>query len=103
MSGSSLILSIFSQSTADFLSSTHSIDDFLAEEIRGPATFSCETGRGCQFKEPAMNELISDIFGDPFITLECDSGECMHPTMVPGYVVRPLFLFSSLFLFRSPN
>jgi hypothetical protein len=64
-----------------------SIDDFLAEEIRGPATFKCESGRGCQFKEPAMNNLINDIFGDPFITLECESGECMYPSMVPGYVV----------------
>lgn len=36
-----------------------------------------------------MNNLINDIFGDPFITLECESGECMYPSMVPGYVVSP--------------
>ena len=77
-----------------------SIDDFLEEEIRGPATFKCETGRGCQFKEPAMNNLINDIFGDPFITLECESGECMYPSMVPGYVVS---LLDSLLLAMHPT
>lgn len=35
-----------------------------------------------------MNELINDMFGDPYITLTCDSGECLHYTQVPGYVVR---------------
>lgn len=40
------------------------------------------------FKEPAMNNLIHDIFGDGYITLECKSGECLHYTQVPGFVVR---------------
>lgn len=32
-----------------------------------------------------MNQLITDIFGDTYITLDCQSGECMHYTMVPGF------------------
>jgi hypothetical protein len=32
-----------------------------------------------------MNNLINDIFGDPAITLDCESGECLHYTQVPGY------------------
>lgn len=35
-----------------------------------------------------MNNLINDVFGDPAITLDCDSGECLHYTQVPGYT-RP--------------
>ncbi|KAG8905256.1 hypothetical protein FRB99_000371 [Tulasnella sp. 403] len=62
------------------------IGDFLTEEIKGPGTFSCKSGKGCQFEEPAMNQLINDIFGDPFITLRCNGGECLHYTQVPGYV-----------------
>ncbi|KIJ67151.1 hypothetical protein HYDPIDRAFT_109174 [Hydnomerulius pinastri MD-312] len=61
------------------------ISDFLVEEIRGPATFSCKTGQGCRFEEPAMNQLINDIFGDAYITLDCDGGECLHYSQVPGY------------------
>lgn len=64
------------------------ISDFLTEEIKGPAKFSCESGRGCKFEEPAMNQLITDIFGDPYITLNCEGGECLHYSQVPGYV-RP--------------
>ncbi|KAF9021922.1 hypothetical protein BDZ89DRAFT_1071060 [Hymenopellis radicata] len=65
------------------------ITDFLTEEIRGPATFSCKSGAGCKFEEPAMNDLILTIFGDPFISLQCDGGECLHYSQVPGYV-RPV-------------
>lgn len=36
-----------------------------------------------------MDQLINDIFGDESITLDCDSGECMHYTQVPGYEVSP--------------
>ncbi|KAJ7759367.1 hypothetical protein DFH07DRAFT_1023671 [Mycena maculata] len=64
------------------------IDDFLKEEIRGPAKFSCKSG-ACTFEEPAMNELISDIFGDPYITLDCGGGECLHYSQVPGYERPP--------------
>ncbi|KAG6827791.1 hypothetical protein H0H93_015302, partial [Arthromyces matolae] len=65
------------------------IGDFLKEEIKGPATFSCVTGKGCKFEEPAMNNLIDSIFGDRFITLNCDSGECLHYSQVPGYIRPP--------------
>ncbi|KAF5349768.1 hypothetical protein D9758_010179 [Tetrapyrgos nigripes] len=62
------------------------ISDFLTEEIKGPASFSCRTGKECRFEEAAMNQLISDIFGDPYITLDCFGGECLHYSQVPGYV-----------------
>jgi hypothetical protein len=41
-----------------------------------------------------MNGLILSIFGDGYILLECEGGECLHFSQVPGYVVRffpPLF------------
>ncbi|KAK1222001.1 FAD-dependent urate hydroxylase [Marasmius sp. AFHP31] len=65
------------------------ISDFLREEIKGPAKFSCKSGAGCQFEEDAMNSLINDIFGDPYITLDCFGGECLHHSQVPGYVSPP--------------
>ncbi|KII85250.1 hypothetical protein PLICRDRAFT_337205 [Plicaturopsis crispa FD-325 SS-3] len=65
------------------------IGEFLTEEIKGPAKFSCTTGAGCKFEEPAMNSLINDIFGDGYITLNCDGGECLHYSQVPGYVRPP--------------
>ncbi|THG96392.1 hypothetical protein EW026_g5435 [Hermanssonia centrifuga] len=65
------------------------ITDFLREMIKGPATFSCKTGEGCKFEEPGMNELILTFFGDEYITLDCDSGECLHYQQVPGYVRPP--------------
>ena len=68
------------------------IGDFLKESIRGPATFSCTSGKGCKFEEPAMNDLIDQMFGDRFITLQCQGGECLHFSQVPGYVVRALVL-----------
>lgn len=34
-----------------------------------------------------MNQLITDIFGDPYITLNCASGECMRRSEVPGFMV----------------
>ncbi|EIN10088.1 hypothetical protein PUNSTDRAFT_102090 [Punctularia strigosozonata HHB-11173 SS5] len=64
------------------------ISDFLTEEIKGPASFRCTTGAGCRFEEPGMNDLIDEIFGDPYITLKCEGGECVHFSQVPGYV-RP--------------
>lgn len=71
-------------------SQAQDIDEFLKEEIKGPATFSCKTGSGCKFEEPAMNALISDIFADPYITLDCSGGECLHYSQVPGYEVSLL-------------
>jgi len=35
-----------------------------------------------------MNQLINDIFGDKYISLICEGGECLHYSQVPGYVVR---------------
>ncbi|KAG8685651.1 ABC transporter G member 24, partial [Ceratobasidium sp. 394] len=65
------------------------IGDFLKEEIKGPADFSCKTGQDCKFEEPAMNDLINQVFGDTYITLNCKGGECLHYTQVPGYVRPP--------------
>ncbi|OCH89695.1 hypothetical protein OBBRIDRAFT_756218 [Obba rivulosa] len=65
------------------------ITDFLKEDIVGPAKFSCRSNDGCRFEEPGMNDLISTFFGDGYITLDCQSGECLHYSQVPGYVVPP--------------
>ncbi|EDO19159.1 hypothetical protein Kpol_1050p16 [Vanderwaltozyma polyspora DSM 70294] len=66
------------------------ISEFLSETIRGPGDFACELGENnCKFSEPAMNDLILTVFGDPYITLKCDSGECMHYSEIPGYVLPP--------------
>jgi len=65
------------------------ISDFLTEEIKGPALFVCDGGPhgGCRFEEPAMNELITNIFGDNSITLDCEASECVHYTELPDYTV----------------
>jgi hypothetical protein len=63
------------------------IGEFLEQEIKGPAKFSCNSGN-CKFQEPAMNDLINQIFGDAYISVTCDGGECLHYSQVPGYVVR---------------
>jgi len=76
-------------SCSQSLSQADSPLDFLKEEIKGPATFSCKTATGCKFEEPAMNQLINDIFGDGYISLTCEGGECLHYSQVPGYIVRP--------------
>lgn len=71
------------------------IGDFLDQEIQGPATFSSlktaggSKDDGSKFSEPAMNNLISSVFGDQSITLQCHSGECLYKTEVPGYE-RPI-------------
>lgn len=62
------------------------ISDFLTETITGPGEFSCDINdRNCKFSEPSMNDLISSVFGDPYITLSCKSGECLHKSEIPGY------------------
>ncbi|KAJ7810572.1 hypothetical protein B0H13DRAFT_2384532 [Mycena leptocephala] len=61
------------------------ITAFLREEVRGPASLTCGTGSGCKFEEPMINELINDIFGDPYITMDCESGQCLSSKEVPGY------------------
>lgn len=68
------------------------IGDFLKESIKGPAEFRSISGgkdAGSVFSEPAMNDLISSIFGDESIFLQCDTGECLYQTEVPGYE-RPI-------------
>ncbi|KAK8132346.1 ABC-2 type transporter [Apiospora kogelbergensis] len=65
------------------------LTDMLKEEIKGPASFSCNQKKGgenkCKFKEPALDELTQAVFGDPSIELNCRSGECLHYTELPGY------------------
>ena len=62
------------------------ISDFLTETIKGPGDFSCDLeSKKCQFSEPSMNDLILTVFGDPYITLKCESGECLHYSEIPGY------------------
>jgi ABC-type multidrug transport system ATPase subunit len=70
------------------------IGDFLKESIKGPAEFRGISAinskdSGSIFSEPAMNDLISSIFGDESIFLHCDTGECLYQTEVPGYE-RPI-------------
>jgi ABC-type multidrug transport system ATPase subunit len=63
------------------------IGDFLLT-VKGPAEFKSVKGgkdSGSSFSEPTMNELISSIFGDESIFLQCDTGECLYQTEVPGY------------------
>ena len=66
------------------------ITDHLAQAITGPATFSARSTAGGSkedgsvFSEPGMNQLISSVFGDRSITLDCRSGECMTRHEVPG-------------------
>ncbi|KAJ7253446.1 hypothetical protein C8J57DRAFT_1473786 [Mycena rebaudengoi] len=57
--------------------------EFLRDEVKGPASFSCTTGAGCKFEEPKMNEIMWDIFGDPYMTMNCDAGECLRRSQVP--------------------
>ena len=62
------------------------IGEFLTEEITGPGQFTCSlTDRNCKFNEPAMDDLILQIFGDTQIDLSCRSGECLHYSEIPGY------------------
>lgn len=69
------------------------ISDFLTESIRGPASFNCDQQDGgdnnCLFQEPEMNKLISAMFGDDSISINCVSGECLYETEVPGFE-RPI-------------
>ncbi|SMN19400.1 similar to Saccharomyces cerevisiae YCR011C ADP1 Putative ATP-dependent permease of the ABC transporter family of proteins [Maudiozyma saulgeensis] len=62
------------------------IGEFLSETIKGPGDFTCDLeNKKCVFSEPSMNDLISTIFGDPYISLKCESGECLHYSEIPGY------------------
>lgn len=65
------------------------LTEFLKEAIIGPASFECAQLPGeekkCAFKEPGMDEMIQNVFGDSSILLTCDAGECLYHTEVPGY------------------
>lgn len=67
------------------------IGDFLANQVNGPASFTSQTTEGgnshdgSRFDEPAMSDLISQIFGDSAIFLDCRSGECLYQDDVPGW------------------
>lgn len=66
------------------------ISEFLTETIKGPGDFTCDINkRNCRFSEPSMNDLIQSVFGDPYITLHCASGECIHKLQIPGYDLPP--------------
>ncbi|KAI9137916.1 hypothetical protein BKA69DRAFT_1127772 [Paraphysoderma sedebokerense] len=65
------------------------ITEFLEQEIRGPGTFNCKYDSNCKFREPGMNDLINQVFGDDFISLDCKSGECLHISQVPGFTRPP--------------
>lgn len=69
------------------------LTDFLHEEVHGPATFSCLQENGginnCKFKEPSLDWMVGNFFGDESIELDCRSGECLYHTQVPGYE-RPI-------------
>lgn len=86
------LVSFFLSNTLSVIYLITDIGDFLKQEIRGPAKFSCKSGKECKFEEPAMNDLINSIFGDTYITLQCQGGECLHYSQVPGYVVSRSFL-----------
>ncbi|KAI0380351.1 hypothetical protein F5Y04DRAFT_103952 [Hypomontagnella monticulosa] len=69
------------------------LTDFLKEEVHGPATFDCLQQNGginqCKFREPKLDWMVRQFFGDESIELECRSGECLYHTQVPGYE-RPI-------------
>ncbi|KAL9042645.1 MAG: hypothetical protein Q9214_003718 [Letrouitia sp. 1 TL-2023] len=71
------------------------ISEFLEKNIKGPATLTSQlteggsSSDGSKFDEPEMNGLIKSVFGDETITLQCESGECLYRTDVPGYT-RPV-------------
>ncbi|KAG6040827.1 hypothetical protein E4U41_006959 [Claviceps citrina] len=69
------------------------LSEFLDQAIRGPGGFECTQKNGgahdCAFTEPEMDKLIRNLIGDSSILLDCQSGECLHETQVPGYT-RPV-------------
>ncbi|EIN09971.1 hypothetical protein PUNSTDRAFT_101940 [Punctularia strigosozonata HHB-11173 SS5] len=59
------------------------ISSFLDEDIKGPGSFACATGAGCRFEEPSLNALSDALFGDPYLMLRCESGECIRSSSAP--------------------
>ncbi|KAJ7253434.1 hypothetical protein C8J57DRAFT_624645 [Mycena rebaudengoi] len=62
--------------------------EFFQKEIKGPASFSCKTGAGCKFEGPGMDMLVSALYGDDSMTMDCDVGECLRRSQVPGSSLR---------------
>lgn len=90
-----------------YLTQPPDLTEYLQDEIKGPAKFSCTGGMSnCKFEEDAMNEMTDSIFADPYITLTCGGGECLHYSQVPGYIVSlsPALMLSlvdsSSFIFK---
>ncbi|KOS23426.1 putative ATP-dependent permease [Escovopsis weberi] len=66
------------------------LTEFLDEAIRGPGRFECKQKgdaltHDCAFHEPEMDNLIISLIGDSSILLDCQAGECLYETEVPGY------------------
>ncbi|PFH55391.1 hypothetical protein XA68_18436 [Ophiocordyceps unilateralis] len=65
------------------------LSDFLKQSIRGPGSFECiynkRGSHDCAFSEPEMDKLIHQLIGDSSILLDCQPGECLYETEVPGY------------------
>lgn len=67
------------------------IGPLLRDNIKGPGilrTTSTKGGSpndGSIFSEPALDDLVSSVFGDDSIMLQCDQGECLYKTNVPGF------------------
>ncbi|KAI3653144.1 hypothetical protein MP228_002569 [Amoeboaphelidium protococcarum] len=65
--------------------------------VRGPASLICKKPDGfrnadgpynCEFDEPGLRDSLGLLLGNnPVIELQCDSGECLFQSEVPGYVV----------------
>ncbi|KAI9294554.1 putative ABC transporter [Neoconidiobolus thromboides FSU 785] len=73
------------------------ISDFLSQKIKGPGKFNCDINNKCRFEEPEMNNLILSIFGDDYISLECESSECIHYSELPG-LKKPIKEVNRLFI-----
>lgn len=96
--------------------------DSEEEGPKGPAIIECSNTNSsstpslCSFQEDNMNALISQLLGDSFISLSCDTASCIQRTTLPhapypdpgnhsAYLVGPilviLFLLAPLFYYYS--
>ncbi|EJD51118.1 hypothetical protein AURDEDRAFT_159530 [Auricularia subglabra TFB-10046 SS5] len=75
------------------------LTDFFAEELKGPAKFTCAGTDDCKFEEDAMNGLIHMVFSDDYIQLKCQGGECLAREQLPGFKPPPRrYRLSSMWL-----
>lgn len=62
------------------------IEYFLTKKVKGPASLKCDLSTGdCQFRENFLKSIFNMLLGEEHINLSCETSECMHYTMVPGY------------------